>query len=524
MTQSEAQQQTDPPAKSLPKIGIIGGGQLGKMLAEAAHTVGLEVELYDPDPHCCSTQVAAVRQGDFNDLAALQAFSDAVDLLTFEFENIPASILSLLDRTKLFPSAQALSVSQDRLKEKELFARLSIPTTRCKAVSSGRELHAALLELGYPAILKTRSLGYDGKGQCRILSEADLPKAEALIYQEQIKAGRSSDIKSDINSGINSGINSDIDAEGLPCLLEELISFKREFSIIAARDINGEILFYPLTENCHLDGILLYSVAPVISPVASPLFFSQEMPQDGSADKSLMQSFAGFASGGVAVTDAQMQQEKGITDRTAPEDLPTYHRLNSEARKLITKLLVEFDYRGVLTLELFESQSGVLLANEIAPRVHNSGHWTMDVAPSIGSENRRYQLPSQFLAHMICVAGLSLKSVAVQEREVIKDGNDRSVHHDQMQDDDTIYAEAQQTGTASNQSSLWHGMLNLVGTLPELKTLNSIIHHRLHPHIYGKPERARRKLGHLNLAAASYQELIQELEALAQACYPRGEW
>ncbi len=473
-----------------PKIGIIGGGQLGKMLAEAAHGIGLSVELFDPDPSCCSSQVAKVHTGQFNDLAALQRFSEAVDLLTFEFENIPASILSLLDRNsigqqKLFPSAAALSVSQDRLKEKELFGRLNIPTTRYRAVSSGRQLREALSELGYPAILKTRSLGYDGKGQCRILSEADLEKGDSLIYQEQLKAAAV--------DGANTNARVDIESQGVPCILEELINFKREFSIIAARDKDGEIFFYPLTENRHLDGILLYSVAPMVGLVQG----------EAVNDEALRKSFAGFAAGGGVATEDEMAGAKA-------DDIATYQRLNSEAQQLIGELLAEFDYRGVLTLELFESE-GRLLANEIAPRVHNSGHWTMDVAGGGVAGDTRGDMggdmaskglqPSQFLAHMACVAGISLESIGA------KDSND-----------------AKSSGIKSHPQPRWYGMLNLVSQVPELTTLNQLTIHRLHPHIYGKPERARRKLGHLNLGAGSYVEIKGYLEALVAARYPGGGW
>lgn len=291
-------------------IGILGGGQLGRMLAIAAAQLGFDVAIYTDEPDGPAARVAAKTVvADYLDTAALAQFAHSVDVVTTEFENVPAQTAeALLDAgARVAPSPAALAIAQDRFDEKSFFASMNIATPAFAAVGSQAELEAALQEIGAPAILKTRRLGYDGRGQIRIDAPADAAGAYAKL--------------------------------GAPGILEGFCAFEREISIIAARGADGVVAFYDPCENDHKGGILSRTSLP-----------------------------------------AQ------IGDNVA-----------AEARAATRKVLAAFDYVGVLTIEFFVTAEGALVANEIAPRVHNSGHWTIEGA-----------LTSQFEQQIRAVAGWPL--------------------------------------------------------------------------------------------------------------------
>ncbi len=297
-------------------IGILGGGQLGRMLALAAAQLGYRTHVYAPEAEQPAADVAtlATRAG-FEDEAALAAFADAVDVVTCEFENVPASSLALLAaRVPVRPGARAFAIAQDRLAEKAFVTSLGGTPAPHAAVDDRATLEAALSALGTPAILKTRRLGYDGKGQVRIATPADAPGALAALG-------------------------------GTDLVLEALVPFTSEFSILVARGLDGSEAHYPPIANRHEGGILAESVAPALG-------------------------------------------------------IPTAHV--EEATALVIRIADALDYVGVLACEFFETAHGALF-NEMAPRVHNSGHWTIE-----GAET------SQFEQHIRAIAGLPLGSPAMQ--------------------------------------------------------------------------------------------------------------
>ena len=276
-------------------IGILGAGQLGRMLALAGYPLGLAFHFYDPALNSPAGQLAPHTVANFDDQAALQRFAAGVDLVTYEFENVPVEAVRLLAQTvPVFPPPQALEAAQDRLAEKTLFRQLGIPTPQFVALDSLAELQAAVRQTGLPAVLKTRRLGYDGKGQAVLHSLEDLQPAWQSLGEQNL-------------------------------ILESFVAFDRELSILAVRGRDGCCVFYPLVENHHREGILRLSIAPALG--LSP----------------------------------HLQQ-------TA----------ESYARAILERL----DYTGVLAVELFE-KAGELLANEMAPRVHNSGHWTQKDRKSV---------------------------------------------------------------------------------------------------------------------------------------------
>ena len=355
-------------------VGILGGGQLARMMALAGAPLGLRFLVLDSAADACASQFAPMVVGDYTDLAALSEFASRVDVATFDFENVPAeSARWLTDRVPVFPIPRALAVAQDRLAEKTLFRELDIPVPPFAAISSREDLDAAVAELGMPCILKTRRLGYDGKGQFRIRSIADIDAAWQELGAQ---------------------------AESVGLILEAFVAFQREISVVAARGRNGEFRAWPLTENWHVNGVLSASLAP-------------------------------------ASVDAD---------------------LNDTALSYAHRLAEALDYVGVLALELF-CHDGVLLANELAPRVHNSGHWTIE-----GSET------SQFENHLRAVLGLPLGSTAA-------------------------------IGTSC--------MLNWIGEMPPAMPVLSNEHG--HWHDYGKLPREGRKVGHATLRADSHSELFEAL-------------
>ena len=271
-------------------IGILGGGQLGRMLSVAAARLGLRTHIFEPGSNPPAADVAhAVTTAPYDDVAALTAFANAVDLVTYEFENIPTEALDVIEAiTPIHPNRRALGTSQDRLVEKEFLQGISLTVAPFADVKDAASLDAAIASVGTPAILKTRRFGYDGKGQARLKSPEDAASALA-------------------------------DMAGAPAVLEGFIDFSLEISIIAARNPQGEVACYDPGENVHRDGILHTTTIPA-KILAS---------------------------------------------------------LRTDAVLLAAKILNTLDYVGVMGVELFVTPQG-LIVNEIAPRVHNSGHWTQN--------------------------------------------------------------------------------------------------------------------------------------------------
>lgn len=358
------------------RVGVLGGGQLARMMALAGHPLGLEFAFLDPAADACAFPLGRALHGDYNDPERLDELGDFADVVTFEFENVPAAVTEhLAKRVPVFPSANSLAIAQDRLSEKTLFRELGIGTPDFCAVDSEQDLAHAAEVLGYPFVLKTRSEGYDGKGQ-QLVREAS-----ALASAWQALGGR-------------------------PLIAEAFVTFTREVSVVAVRSRDGEVHCYPLAENQHEDGILTIS-------------------------------------------------------RSRPDD-PIAGAAQDSAQKLLTRL----DYVGVLALELFDCD-GELLANEFAPRVHNSGHWTMEGATV-----------SQFENHLRAVCGLPLGATAARGRVA---------------------------------------MLNLIGELPPAAPLLALPD--VHLHIYGKQPRPGRKIGHLTVCAAD--EAVLEAR-FSEACAHAG--
>jgi len=356
-------------------VGILGGGQLARMMALSGAPLGLRFLVMDTVSDACAGQFAPLLVGDWRDEKALGEFASKVDVATFDFENVPAeSAQWLTEHVSVFPNPRALAVAQDRLAEKTLFRELGIPVPDFADITSREALDAAIAQLGTPCILKTRRLGYDGKGQFRIKTPADADAAWAALGAQAQKVG---------------------------LILEGFVAFERELSVVAVRGRDGEFRTWPLTENWHVDGVLSASLAP-------------------------------------ARVDAAMAETAF-----------------AHAKKLAEAL----DYVGVFALELF-CRGGVLLANELAPRVHNSGHWTIE-----GSET------SQFQNHLRAVLGLPL-------------GDTRMV------------------GLAC--------MLNWIGAMPDANAV--LCEAGGHWHDYGKEPRAGRKVGHATMRADSTGDLAATLQ------------
>ena len=361
-------------------VGILGGGQLARMLALAGVPLGLKFLVLDPSAESCAGQCAPLQVGAFDDEAALAQFASRVDVVTFDFENVPAASAQwLAERVPVYPNPQALGVAQDRLSEKTLFGELGIPVPAFAAVDSREGLDAALARIGTPCILKTRRFGYDGKGQFRIKSPADAQTAwDALGAQ----------------------------AGTVGLIVEGFVAFDREVSVVAVRGRDGAFKAFPLTQNWHVDGVLSASLAP-----------------------------------------AQASQA-----------------LQAQAVDYARRVAERLDYVGVFALELF-CQGQTLLANEMAPRVHNSGHWTIE-----GAE------VSQFEAHLRAVLGLPLGEPAMR-------------------------------GHAC--------MLNWLGQMPDATGV--LDQPGGHWHDYGKSPREGRKVGHATLRADTAQALSVALAAAGEA-------
>jgi 5-(carboxyamino)imidazole ribonucleotide synthase len=334
-------------------VACIGGGQLGRMLGLAGLPLGLRFRFLDPSPDACAGEVGDLVVGGYDDVDALVGLADGADIVTYEFENVPVEAAR---RVGAVPGPRALEQGQDRLREKELFRSLGIPTAR----------FGTLAETGLPALVKSRRLGYDGKGQRRL------------------------DVAGEIDDGE---------------IAEELVAFDRELSIVGVRGGAGETRFWPVGENVHRDGILRLTRSPAVD---------------------------------------------------APQ---------AEAEAISTALLDALDYVGVLAVELFEVE-GRLLANELAPRVHNTGHWTIDGAAT-----------SQFENHVRAVLGWPLGSTEALGEAV---------------------------------------MVNLVGAVPPLERLLAVP--GAHVHLYGKQSRPGRKLGHVTLVDAD-EETVAEVVELGTAAW-----
>ncbi len=355
------------------KVGVIGGGQLGRMMALAGYPLGFSFRFLDPSHESPAGQVAERRATPFEDPRGLDEFAQGLDLATYEFENPPLTAAQrLASRTPyFFPPVRALETVQDRLTQKNFFLSAGIATAPFQRVDSPQDLAQAVNTLGLPAVLKTRRMGYDGKGQAVLREERDLEKGWMAL-------GAS------------------------PLILEAFIPFTRELSLIAVRARTGETAFYPLAENVHFEGILRLSVAPAPNVAAA---------------------------------------------------------LQQQAEECARSVFAALDYVGVLAIEFFEHQQQ-LVANEMATRVHNSGHWTMDGAAT-----------SQFENHLRAGAGLPLGSTAARG---------------------------------------FTAMINLIGHQPASSDALAIP--GAHLHLYGKSARPGRKLGHINLNEATRAELTRAVE------------
>jgi len=355
------------------QVGILGGGQLARMMALAGIPLGLQFRFLDPSADACAAPLGSLVQARFDDADAAVELARSVDLATYDFENIPASsATALLQHCPLYPGVAALQQCQDRLLEKTLLQSLDIPVSPFLPVESRPELLAATEQLGFPCVLKTRRLGYDGKGQAILRQPEDLERAWQKLGGQEL-------------------------------ILEAFVSFDAECSLVSVRQRSGEIRCWPLTRNVHADGVL-------------------------------MLSHPGSLSGG----------------------------LQQQAERVALKLLEYFQYTGVMTVEFFVAQ-GQLLVNEIAPRVHNSGHWTIDAASC-----------SQFENHLRAICDWPLGATE-QQRACL--------------------------------------MFNWIGQLPERSTLLACA--GLHWHEYGKQARPGRKLGHATMTAQSETELQDRSRALA---------
>ena len=358
------------------KIGVIGGGQLGRMLALAGTPLGQQFAFLDPAPDACAQALGEHIRADYSDQDHLRQLAEEVDLVTFEFESVPAETVAFLSQfVPVYPNAESLRIARDRWFEKSMFQDLGIPTPDFADIQSQADLDTAVERIGLPAVMKTRTLGYDGKGQ-------------KVLRQPDDVAGAFAELGS------------------VPCILEGFVPFTGEVSLIAVRARDGETRFYPLVHNNHENGILKLSIAS------------------------------------------------------------TAHPLQAQAESYVGKVLDKLDYVGVMAFEFFEVDGG-LKANEIAPRVHNSGHWTIE-----GSEC------SQFENHLRAIAGLPLGSTAT-------------------------------LGEAA--------MLNFIGEVPEASKVTAI--EQCHLHHYGKAFKAGRKVGHATLRCADMATLkarIAEVEALIE--------
>lgn len=359
------------------KVGILGGGQLAQMLAEAGLGIGVESVFLDPGTEAPAARHATQVRAAFDDEEGLKKLAASVDVATYEFENVPEIAANILAKhVPLRPLPIALTTSQDRLSEKSMFASLGIPTAPFLPVASAHELEAAVKTLGLPAVLKTRRMGYDGKGQLVLRTPEDVCGAFEKLGSA-------------------------------PCILEGFVRFERELSLVCVRARTGETRFYPLTQTIHEGGILRMTVSPAPR-------VSEEI--------------------------ARKAQEYG------------------------ERVLRHLYYVGVLALELFE-ENGQLIANEMAPRVHNSGHWSIEGAAA-----------SQFENHMRAICEMPL--------------GDTNAKHTTV-------------------------MLNLLGSAPTQSELDAVQDARTH--LYGKSPAPLRKIGHVTIVDngdGTFEERVEQLRSI----------
>lgn len=355
-------------------IGILGGGQLGRMIAVAGLPMGLRFRVLDPGNSPPAAIAAEHILGEYEDHAALADFVAGLDVVTYEFENVPVSTGRwLADRVPVYPPPLALEKAQDRLNEKTFFRQLGIPTPQFLAVDLESDLQAAIAKYGFPAILKTRRFGYDGKGQIPIRTLGDAKTAWQRLG-------------------------------GRPLLFEQIIPFERELSLIAVSDAGGQTAFYPLIQNHHVDGILRRSTVPV-------------------ADSALQSLAEGYA----------------------------------------RRALRELKYVGVLAIEFFQLGEQ-LIVNEMAPRVHNSGHWSIEGAAT-----------SQFANHVRAIVGWPLGETRVPCPAA---------------------------------------MINLIGKMPSESAVLAVPGAALHD--YGKSPRPNRKVGHITVTAPDADRLMARVQSLEE--------
>ena len=374
-------------SRTLPTVGILGGGQLARMLALAAAPQGIRTLAVDGAADACAGQVSGLVVAAWDNEAALAEFARQVDVVTFDFENVPAATAErLAGLVDVFPNPRALAVAQDRLSEKTLFRESGLNTPEFAVVDTRDDLVAAVGRIGLPAILKTRRLGYDGKGQFRLKVPADIDAAWAALGDAASRHG---------------------------LILEAFVPFDRELSVVAVRGRDGAFRTWPLTRNWHVDGVLSLSLAPA----------------------------------------------PGTSDALE-------HEAVAHARAIAERL----DYVGVFALELFV-QGNELLGNEMAPRVHNSGHWTIEGAHT-----------SQFENHIRAVLGLPLGDTGVR-------------------------------GASA--------MLNWIGEMPDPAPVLSAVDG--HWHDYGKEARPGRKVGHATICATDAGSLRAKLVEVGAALGREGQ-
>ena len=356
------------------RVGVVGGGQLGRMLGLAGIPLGCSFTFLDPSETAGAGAVGRLLVARYDDEAGLAELATTCDVITYEFENVPAEAARRVQgSTPVFPPPRALELTQDRVTEKELFDRCGLAVAPYRAATGGEELAAAFDAIGSPAIVKTRREGYDGKGQVVVRSQGDIESLDKAMQAKEL-------------------------------LVERMVDLRRELSIIAVRGRDGDVATYPLVENLHHEGILRVSRAPALD-----------------------------------------------TDD-----------IGDLAEKAIRSVMDELAYVGVLTMELFETQEGDLLGNEMAPRVHNSGHWTIE-----GAET------SQFENHIRAVTGLPLGSTATRGHSA---------------------------------------MANLIGRVPDPREVLAIP--GAHLHLYDKEPRTGRKVGHITVRRDSPAEAEEGLQAL----------
>lgn len=360
------------------KIGVLGGGQLGRMLALAGYPLGLQFRFLDSSTNSPASHLAPHIVGSYNSVSDLERFAKGVDVATYEFENVPVETARLLNqKLPVYPPPQALEAAQDRLNEKSLFRKLDIPVPDFNSIENKLELQNVLSQFTLPAVVKTRRMGYDGKGQWVVDSKNAIVKLESEIQDSDF-----------------------------PLIIEQKVSFIRELSLLSARSCSGELTFYPLIENRHRGGILQTSIAPA--------------------------------------------------ENVTPE-------LQAMAQAYAVRLLETLEYVGVLAIEFFQTSEG-LLANEMAPRVHNSGHLTIEGAAT-----------SQFENHIRAILDLPLGPTLIQKPTA---------------------------------------MINLIGDLPDTRAVLRLPWTNLH--LYDKAERPCRKLGHITFTSSTYAQLHERLVFLSR--------